>query len=520
MELKNLPIGIQTISDIIDGGYTYVDKTAIAHNLITKYKYAFLSRPRRFGKSLFVDTLHQIFEGNQKLFEGLAIYDKWDWSIKYPVIRFDFSKGSVLNRSELDESILRALRYNQERLDIECIEDNSVAGCFEELIHQAYKKYNQKVVILVDEYDKPILDNIAEIELAEEIRRGLVNLYSVIKGSDSYIRFAFLTGISKFSKASIFSGLNNLEDISLNPNFGDICGYTQNDLVTTFAKHLDGVDMTKVREWYNGYNFLGSPVYNPFDILQFIRNDFMFLNYWFESGTPSFLVKMIEKNDYYLPELSSITTTRAILNTFDIKDLKIETLLFQSGYLTIEKAEVDEDDDLIYTLKIPNREVRAALNEYIITKLYKDNPLNAKSLSKALRENSINNFITALKTIFASIPYHNYTNNHIDRYEGFYSSIVYVYLQSLGLNIIGEDVTNRGRIDLSIIMPNSIYIIEFKMASSKEEPIKQIIDKNYPQKYTSYNKPIHLVGIVFDEKQRNITKYEVQRYDKMELYSN
>ncbi|MDX9813031.1 MAG: AAA family ATPase, partial [Sulfurimonadaceae bacterium] len=240
MNLKKLPIGIQTFSTIREEGYIYIDKTALAHKLIDNYRYIFLSRPRRFGKSLFVDTLKNIFEAKKELFKGLAVEDKWDWSISHPVIHINFANGRVESREDLDSSILRTLEENQQRLEIECKHTDSVAGCFRELIIKAHEKYNQKVVVLIDEYDKPILDNIENPTVAKQIRDGLVNFYSVIKGSDEFLRFAFLTGVSKFAKTSIFSGLNNIVDISLDKAYGDICGYSQNDIETSFKPYLDG----------------------------------------------------------------------------------------------------------------------------------------------------------------------------------------------------------------------------------------------------------------------------------------
>ncbi|MGB4269478.1 MAG: AAA family ATPase, partial [Spirochaetota bacterium] len=297
--LKKLPIGIQTFSEIREGNYVYIDKTKEAYELIKNYKYVFLSRPRRFGKSLFTDTLHNIFEGRKEYFEGLYIYDKWDWDDTYPVIKIAF--GGSRSAKELISGLFSILRDNERRLEVQTGIEDDYAVSFKELIYQVYAKYNTKVVILIDEYDKPILDNLDKLDEAYENREILKRLYTEIKNSDQYIRFTFLTGVSKFSKASIFSGLNMLEDISLNPEFGDICGYTQNDIETTFRPYLEGVDLSELKEWYNGYNFLKDNVYNPFDILQFIRNNHTFDNYWFATGTPGFLIKLLESKSYFLP---------------------------------------------------------------------------------------------------------------------------------------------------------------------------------------------------------------------------
>jgi hypothetical protein len=516
--MQKLPIGIQTFSEIRSDDYIYIDKTHIALEMLLNYKYVFLSRPRRFGKSLFLDTLRNIFEGKKEYFHGLAIEDKWDWSVSYPVIHINFAKGKLESREDLDKAIIRTLNNNQKRLDIQCEETTSVAGCFEELIIKAHEKYNQKVVVLIDEYDKPILDNINDTQTAKAIRDGLVNFYSVIKGSDEFLRFAFLTGVSKFTKTSIFSGLNNIEDVSLNPDFGDVCGYSQKDVETSFAQHLEGVDMAKLKTWYNGYNFLGSSMYNPFDILKFIRNHNKFANYWFESGTPTFLIELIKSQHYFLPNLANLRVDEKLLNSFDIENLDFEVVLYQSGYLTIDTVETTLFETLEYTLKIPNKEVKHSLNDYIIDAYVKDkHPLPRKStLYKSLLDSNMTQLKEALVSVFASIPYNNFTKNGMQNYEGFYASVVYVYLQSLGLNIIGEDVTNKGRIDLTIKMPHAIYILEFKV-DGNDNALAQIKEKNYAQKYLSENKDIYLVGIGFDTHEKNIASFEWEKQSSLNV---
>ncbi|UQB43281.1 ATP-binding protein [Thiomicrospira microaerophila] len=516
MTLKKLPIGIQTFSKIREDDFIYIDKTGMALELIDTYQYVFLSRPRRFGKSLFLDTLRNIFEGNKHFFTDLAIENQWDWDVSYPVIRVSFASGKIENREQLDHRLLRILKQNQQELNIECEEPDSVAGCFEELIRKAHAKYNQKVVVLVDEYDKPILDNITNTVVAKQIRDGLVNFYSVIKGSDEFLRFAFLTGVSKFTKTSIFSGLNNITDISLDEEFGDICGYSQQDVETTFAPYLEGVDMDKVKQWYNGYNFLGSQMYNPFDILKFIANKHTFRNYWFESGTPTFLIELIKKQNYFLPSLTNLRVDEKLLNSFDIDNLDLEVVLYQSGYLTIDRVQTLGVNTFFY-LKLPNLEVKASLTNAIL-KLFNNSPSNQADIQvnthMALLENNMDNFKQALSSMFASIPYNNYTNNDIKNYEGFYASVIYVYLQSLGLNIIGEDVTNKGRIDLTILMEHAIYIFEFKVERPDQpetNALQQIKDKRYADKYLNTQKPIYMVGIHFDTEKKNITHFEWEK---------
>ncbi len=507
--MKKLPIGIQTFSNIIDGDYLYIDKTKEALELIENYKYAFLSRPRRFGKSLFMDTIQEVFEGNKELFKDLYIYDKWDFNIKYPVIKISFS-GDLRSGESLKKTIFNILRHNQERLKVDCFDTSDFSGCFQDLIKLSYEKYNQKVVVLIDEYDKAILDNLDQMEVAKENREIIKGLYTILKDSDRYIKFVLLTGVSKFSKASIFSGLNMLEDISLNKNYGNVCGYTQNDIETTFKPYLKDVDLDKFKGWYNGYNFLKDDVYNPFDVLLFIKNDFLYDNYWFSTGTPTFLIKLIEKNNYHLPKLSNITIGKRLLDSFDIDNLDLEVILYQAGYLTIEKMLEKRRGGIEYKLKIPNKEVQASLYDTIIDYIFKQTTekINIQNdMYDALFDNKLKDFETSLISMFALIPVDNYRKNNIENYEGFYSSVIFVYLSSLGIEIIGEDATNKGYIDLTIKLNNIIYVIEFKM--NNKDALSQIKEKKYYEKYLCLKQDIYLVGINFED--RNISKFEWEK---------
>ena len=514
-KLKKLPVGVYTLKTIINENYLYIDKTDIALDIISNNRYVFLSRPRRFGKSLFLDTLKNIFEANKELFKGLYIYDKYDWSKKHPVIKISFANGNIRNRKELDNRIITILKENQKNLDVFCSNDEDVAGCFRELIVKLQEKYKNQVVVLIDEYDKPILDNITNKKSAFEIREGLRNFYSVIKGSDEYLCFAFLTGVSKFTKTSIFSGLNNITDITLNPRYGNICGYTQNDIETSFLPYLAKVDLEKLKIWYNGYNFLKDKVYNPYNILLFIQNDYKYKNYWFESGTPTFLIKLIKENNYFLPQLSDITIGEEIINSFDVDNIKVETLLFQTGYLTIDETAINEFEEIEYSLIIPNLEVKNSLSKHIIHEYYEDNSLETrKKLNKTLLDSNLKELKKVLFSLFASIPYNNYTQNNILHYEGFYASVIYSYFLSLGVNIIAEDVTNKGRIDLTVIINNIVYIFEFKVLKSTPKTntaLNQIIKNNYHEKYIANYNNIYLVGIVFNENKRNIVKFNSKK---------
>ena len=501
-----LPIGIQTFQKIREGDYIYVDKTKEAYELITNYEYAFLSRPRRFGKSLFLDTLRNIFEGNKELFTGLYIYDKWEFE-NYPVIKIDWA-GDFKTLESTKNVAREILKENQRRLHIEC-ENDAVDMCFRELIQKTYEKYQKRVVVLIDEYDKPILDNIENPIRAIENRDFLRSFYVQLKANDEYIRFAFLTGISKFSRASIFSGLNNLEDISLTPAFGNICGYTHDNLQREFYEYSKEFDLEKVKEWYNGYYFLKDRIYNPFDILKLFKEK-RFKNYWWQSGNPYFLIQMLKKKHYYIPELENLVVGEELLSSFEIEDLKLEVLLYQAGYLTI--LETKEYEEIIeYRLGVPNKEVQISLNQLILSYLTQKElyPQQKIELIEALKNGDVEHFKNHLESLFASIAYNNYVKNDIAKYEGYYASVVYAYLASLGLRMVAEDVTNKGRIDLTLFVDDIIYILEFKVG--KEDALKQLRKQEYHKKYLHKAKVIYLVGINFEEK--NITRMEWERID-------
>lgn len=512
--MKKLPIGIQTFEKIRKDNYIYIDKTDKALDLIEKGEYYFLSRPRRFGKSLFIDTLQSIFEAKKELFEGLYIYDRYDWSKSYPVIKISFAEGNLHSGKDIEDKFEELLMDNEERLEVNCGTSVYDRRCFSSLIKKTYEKYNQKVVVLVDEYDKPILDNITNVEIANELRDSLRSFYSVIKGSDRYLKFAFLTGVSKFSKVSLFSGLNNLEDITIKSDYSSICGYTQKDVEGSFKEYLNNVDMEELKTWYNGYSWLGERVYNPFDILLFLSNNCEYRNYWFETATPNFLVNLMKETNYFLPHLEKLKANDTIIGSFEVGNMKVETLLFQTGYLTI-KSVVEGKRGLEYLLGYPNKEVRLSLLDYLIdyfTKQDSEKFIYQDKIYKMLETNNFDELNNSLSTIFASIPYNNFIGNKMYEYEGYYSSVIYAYLASLGLDIIAEDTTNKGRIDLTIRFPHSekIYIFEFKVIEDikdTKKPLVQIKEKGYAQKYTNA-KEKYIIGIEFSKKKRNIVNFE------------
>lgn len=520
MKLKKLPIGKQTFSNIRGPGndYVYIDKTQYAHKMIEAGgDYYFLARPRRFGKSLFLDTLSEIFKGSKELFEGLHIYDKWDWEMQYPVIKIDFTGGNYSSSENLNEMLLAKLESNVKILELdkkECFHNNP-SIFFYNIIEQAYKKSKKQVVILIDEYDKPIIDNLGEENKISALnaRTILRGFYSVMKACDKYLRFVFMTGVSKFSKLNLFSGLNNIQDITIDENYATITGYTHNDLKKSFHPYFEGVDLDEVKKWYNGYNYFGEPVYNPFDILLFLSNNCEFSNYWWETGNPAFLIEKLKEGDYFLPELENIEVGKETLNTFDVEHIDLVALLWQTGYLTFEKKNKFLND-VTYQMKVPNLEVQKSLNALFydyLTNLEKVSAARKRNLANLFLNEDIQGIRSEITAMFASISYQNYVNNTISNFEGYYASVLFAFLSSIGFEVKTEDSTNKGRVDLSLIGPNIIYILEFKVDMSAEAALYQIKKKKYYEKYLAGKKRIYLIGMHFSSKERNIVGLEWEK---------
>ena len=364
---KKLPISNSVFKEIINENNCYVDKTKYV-KLLEDYpsKYFFLSRPRRFGKSLFLDTLRAAYAGEKELFKGLYLENNWDFSKKHPIINITFGSGSVFTEKELQLHIKSLLDENAREYKIR-LSEKFLPDRFRELISKLKEKYNLGVVVLIDEYDKPILDNISK-PIAEKMRDQLASFYSVLKEANKYLKFVFLTGVSKFSKTSIFSKLNNIQDLTLKKDYGNICGYTQKELEDTFKDYLEDVDLEKVKDWYDGYNFLGSNMYNPYDILLFLL-DKEYEVYWFQTGTPTFLLELIKEKKYYLPDFEKIEITKNQLDEFKLDNIILEVLLYQTGYLTIKKT-IKKGNTTIYKLGIPNKEVQIGLNEYLVRNFF------------------------------------------------------------------------------------------------------------------------------------------------------
>lgn len=512
MKRRKLPLGIQTFSQIRSGGYYYVDKTALAHRLINEGKHYFLSRPRRFGKSLLLDTLKELFEGNEALFKGLAIHDEWDWSVKYPVLRFSFGTGNFRQAGNLENSLMAQL----DRLEQEAGSNSGYTTCserFHYLLHHLKQQTGLPVVVLVDEYDKPMLDAINTPDLARANRDLLSGFYGTVKDNDASVRFSFFTGVSKFSKVNIFSGLNNLTDITLDKRYSTLCGYTDNDIDTVFAAELFELDREQIKEWYNGYRWLGEGVYNPYDVLKLFDTR-EFNNYWFETGTPTFLIDLLIQRQVSAIKLNSMLSSSSMLSSFDVNDITTEALLFQTGYLTIKQTE-NLGGQVFYTLGYPNREVYQSLNESLLSRLVQDKSsqvVQQARLYKCLQANQLDELKALFHAFFASIPYHWYTNNSIQQYEGYYASVFYSYFAALGLNVTVEDATNHGRIDMTLKFQQRVYIFEFKVVElvPTGSALQQIKDKGYAEKYRELQQPVYLIGVEFSKDERNIVAFEVE----------
>ncbi len=506
--MKELPIGIQEFSKLRKGDFLYIDKTEHVYNLIKSASYFFLSRPRRFGKSLFLNTIKEVFNGNKELFEGLWIYDKIEWEA-YPIIKISFSSVDYFNVG-LERAIDNTLSRIAKEHDIH-LKEESFSAKFEELIRILSGK--KKVVILIDEYDKPIIDYIDDIPQADENRKILKSFYSVIKDSDQYIRFFFVTGVSKFSKVSIFSDLNNLRDITLDKNYATVTGYTQQELEDYFPEYIEHVAqdykdifpdiMVEIKKWYNGYSWDGiNFVYNPFSILNFFAAR-AFRDYWFSTGTPTFLMKMIKENNFTVFDLENKMISVNALEKYEITSISLIPLLFQTGYLTIKKINLRE---MALILDFPNKEVESSFTIYLLASLNDGHIDKADSLliemRFALRDHKIEKFIELMNYLFKGISY-----VIVDQKEKYFHSIFYLIVKLIGFTIETEVMTIDGRIDCVITTEKYIYVIEFKAGQDAKTAIDQIKKKEYHKKYLAEKKPVTLIGINFDIEKKVIDDY-------------
>ncbi len=520
--MKKLGLGIQELSELRKHNRVYVDKTKIIKKLIENEKYCFLSRPRRFGKSLLVNTMEEIFKGNKDLFKDTWIYDKWNFEERFPVIKISLS-GIGLDTYTLPEALEIIIDDIAKSYSI-TLEKKDYSLKFRELIQKLSKE--NPVAILIDEYDKPIIDYITDIKTAEINRETLKKFYSVVKDLDKHIKLLFITGVSKFSRVSFFSELNNLTDITIKKQYADITGYSEKEIEDNYGDYLKEIEdefnldrkglMNLIKLWYNGYSWDGKTfVYNPYSVISFL-NDREFKNFWFKSGTATFLVKKIREKDLNIKDYDTfINVPETALDSYEINNIDMTVLLFQAGYLTIKEKIINPYNfSLSYKLGYPNLEIRQSL--YLLlgaefsdiqSGLYSQ---KAQSLLNSLNSNDMEIFIDTLRSIFASIP----NNLASGRYESYYHTVIYLALMFIGTNIKVEQKTNNGVIDAVVKTENYIYIMEFKM-SSASSAIKQIKEKKYYEPYLADKREVFCMGIAFDEKDRNVDDFIVMGLDEI-----
>ncbi len=524
MTRRRLPIGVQTFRTIRDTDSYYVDKTPWIGRLLDEGGHYFLSRPRRFGKSLLLDTMKELFEGNEALFRGLAIHDRWDWSVRHPVVRLSFGSGDFNEPGYLTKKVSALLDGVERAHGIRTGYDTAPERLFR-ILEVLHERSGQQAAILVDEYDKPILDPLFTGPLhpdggpirSDEARANrdfLRGFYAVIKEADAHIRFSFLTGVSKFSKVSLFSGLNNLKDITLDRRYAAICGYSETDLDTVFAPELPGLDRKKVREWYNGYCWRGEErMYNPFGVL-LLFDTREFAAHWFETGSPRFLIERLFEKRIATPRLDGLVTSTELLSSFDVEHIGLEALLFQAGYLTIAE-EVPVGSRMRYRLGYPNLEVRQSLNEHLLRRFDPDPARieeNQTRLHQLLEAGDTEGMERLFHAFFAGIPHQWHTKNDIANYEGYYASVFYSYFAGLGADVTVEDSTNRGRLDMAVRAGGRLYLFEFKVIeqSGAGSAMAQLKERRYADKYRGAGEPVHLVGVEFSTADRNIRSFEIE----------
>jgi Predicted AAA-ATPase/PD-(D/E)XK nuclease superfamily len=494
--MQKLPLGIQEFSELRKLDCLYVDKTELIYELIKNGKYYFVSRPRRFGKSLLVNTLKEIFLGNQHYFKGLWIENKIKWG-SYPVIKIDFSLISYQDQP-LSVGIKNYLERIIEEHDISITADN-VKEIFAQIIKGLFQKYQKQVVILIDEYDKPIIDYLEDVPKAEQHRNELKNLYSIIKGSDQYIKFFFLTGVSKFAKVGIFSDLNNIKDLSMHPKFVTLFGYTQQELEANFEDRIARIAgqhntstesiLEKIKHRYNGYSWdAKNYVYNPYSTLSFLDTG-KFDNYWFATGTPTFLTKLLKKGFHY--ELKNIRAGSSSFDTSNLSNLDYVSVLFQTGYLTIKEDFGYE----MYGLDFPNTEVQDAFNQFLLGEYAEQHPGRMQpavfNLFLALKTDDFQEVKLIFNALFASIP----NDYFVQSREKYYHAIVFLTFRLLGFFTQIEINSGQGRLDCVVFVDNKIFLFEFKLDQSVAKALAQIKTKNYYRQFQGQGKDIYLVGV-------------------------
>jgi hypothetical protein len=514
--LKNLPVGLQNFESLRKDGYLYVDKTAFVYELAKSGRYYFLSRPRRFGKSMLQSTLHAYFEGRKELFEGLAVERlEKDW-IKYPVLHLDLNLIKRGSPESLD-SVLNDTLCEWEELYGSRESENTFALRFKGVICRAYEMTGQQVVILVDEYDKPILEEIDNPEAQERQREVLKQFYGVLKNLDGYIKFALLTGVTKFSKVSVFSGLNNLYDISMDSRFASICGITDEELDTVFVPYIQRLATAlhrtydEVREvlrvQYDGYHFCEDSVgiYNPFSLLCTFQSN-KIKSYWFETGTPSYLVYLLKKYNFNLEQMATAEVDEEVLNSVDSQSKNPLPVIYQSGYLTIK----DYDPEFgLYQLGFPNKEVENGFLKFILPSYASiDNTQSAFFITnfvKEIRAGKVDDFFKRMSSLFADTPY-----ELVKDLENHYQNVLFIVTKLMGFYVKAEYHTSEGRIDVVLQTDDCTYVMEFKLNGTAEEALAQINDKNYALPFAADNRKLIKIGVNFSSKTRNIERWVVE----------
>ena len=510
---RRYPLGIQTFSEIIEGDYYYVDKTADIHRMTSTYKYVFLSRPRRFGKSLLVSTLASYFRGEKDLFKGLAMERLEKQWKKHPVIHLSLASVKEIEPEKIEESLSDRLRDIESQFGIER-KSNILGSRLKAIIQQTTEQYGEKAVVVLDEYDAPLLNVLHDEQRLTQVRQLMRTLYAPLKDCDPYLRFVFITGISKFSQLSIFSEINNLKVISMMPEYSTLCGFTQQEIEENFQ---DGIKrlaekeeltveqtLDKLRQTYDGYHFAAnSPgVYNPYSIINAL-SDGTFDNYWFSTGTPSFLVEMLRK---FHTDISRIDGSIAEAPEFDAptEDMRsILPLFYQSGYLTIKHYESQFE---LYTLGFPNKEVRnglmRALYPYYITPNTDGRALVLMNISKGFMYHDVESAMQTLQAYLESIPYQDsrFDENH-------YTQMLYVIFSLLGLHVDSQVRTAKGRLDVVVKTEGHIYVMEVKLDRPAREAIEQIDSRNYLLPYSLDGRQLTKIGISFSTEERNVTEW-------------
>ena len=522
-----LPIGIQDFESLRIDGYEYIDKTEHIYRLVSEGRYYFLSRPRRFGKSLLLSTIKSLFLGKRELFKGLAIDQKedWDWAV-HPVLHLDLNTEKYDSKEKLEGKLNSFLSENEKLYGREEWE-NTFGIRFEGIIKRAYEKTGQRVVILVDEYDKPMLQAIGNKELQDEYRGTLKGFYGALKSMDGCIKFAMLTGVTKFGKVSVFSDLNNLRDISLDYDFHSICGITEQELLSYFPTQIDALAerskltreecIEKLRRMYDGYHFdEDSPgMYNPFSVLNTFQTR-KFGSYWFETGTPTYLVELLRRHYYDLEEMATSEVTADVLNSIDAESTNPIPVIYQSGYLTIKGYDKEFQ---MYRLGFPNQEVEEGFIKYLAP-FYLDNReersvFDIRSFTSDVREGKPEQFLSRLKSLFASAPYDSVKGDK----ENHFQNMMWVVFKMMGFYSQTEYRTSDGRIDLLVETPQYRYIMEFKLDGTAEEALQQIKDKNYQLQFfgdslTTSNgwegAKTYIVGVNFSKETRTIDRWLVE----------